>query len=614
MVDRYTVIRGAQDSRGLRTGISTSWRRSGLAPQPGVSDTVTTTPPATTPPAVAPLTTTRLQAIVDLASGWSAKLALIVAGVLAFMPVLLIVATGIWAPSAMTQEMFSHYYATRLVLHFGYFFVPTGHGFGLYNYPVSLVIENLFSGVSLFWRYHYFAIGTHLWNGTLNLLVFLVAWRLPMSATERWLLLVVGFAQWFVMRFMTFGLATNYHTLEQLLLLVTAVATIYYLFGGRTPSTTAVVLLGALAGVATGTKLSLFVLMGPLIGVVAMPWRSGVMAFVRAAAIFIASLIVAYLVLLTLYFQFRLDYFAPFWTSMVAYFSGPNLQQRTPFFAQEFNAWLDPASFYFGFQALATCWFVALIAAVWVGVRRPRWEVWLFLAANLPAIAVLGLQLWSRRTVGTMLDVALYLAFSVTTLAALCWRFGAPRRAVQWFTVAMLGACVIAMLTANPGAVFHRLIVNSDHARQIEAIAASHPTLPVVYYMDSWAQPLIFPAADFYGVVGIAPGEGVAQYQKAYFPRTRWASPANAPIQEPHVAIIPEYLDMLPRTPENLAEWPDMYPKFEVLGVQPALTAFVNRPENGCRTFQFVGQDARRLHALYGYATRVTVCVSTAAQ
>ena len=254
-----------------------------------------------------------------------------------------------------------------------------------------------------------------------------------------------------------------------------------------------------------------------------------------------------------------------------------------------------------------------LILATVLAVWRRRLYALAFLAANVPAILVLLLQFSSRRTVGTMLDVSLYLAFGVTTLGVLCLRLGGARWLVQGLTVAMLAGCLVAVVAAQPGAVFHRLIVNSEPGRQIDAIRSSRPDLPVVLYVDGWDQPLIFPSGDFFGVVGLAPNDAVTRYRETYYPRTRYVSPGAGPIREPHIAIIPEYVELLPATPENLAEWPQMWPKVEVLGVQPALTAFVGEPEHGCQRFQFVAQDSTRLHAFYGYATRVTVCVATRA-
>jgi hypothetical protein len=208
-----------------------------------------------------------------------------------------------------------------------------------------------------------------------------------------------------------------------------------------------------------------------------------------------------------------------------------------------------------------------------------------------------------------MIDVTLFLLFGVAVMSALLVHSRYGGVVVTGVIGVLLVAHVGAVLMADPVRVVRRLRHNSQLAAKVDAMTREHPALPVVFYMADMRQPLIFPSPDLYAAIRVAGMPGERRYLRRYHPRLDISDPAAGPRPGPHVLIVPEYLALLPRTPETLAEWPDIHGGVDVIARDARFAEVVASPQNGCRVFQFEEEDRRYLHNFWVYATKVTVCV-----
>jgi hypothetical protein len=216
-----------------------------------------------------------------------------------------------------------------------------------------------------------------------------------------------------------------------------------------------------------------------------------------------------------------------------------------------------------------------------------------------------------RKSQGTMIDVSLFLTFGVVAMALIVERISS-RIAAVGTTIVLVGTIFfVGLASAAPSVVLRRLADNSSIAREFEAWVDSERHLPVVYYMGGLPQPLMFPAADLYAVSGAAASPAQRKFFDRLYPRVRFANPAHGRFAGPHVAVVPEYLDLLPQTPEVLKEWPQMWPGVSVLAAMPELRSAIGADNLArCRIFQFKEtQDRRQLLYFASYPTKVTACL-----
>ena len=527
---------------------------------------------------------------------------------LALEPYLIVTAARIWAPSAMIQEMFSHAFATPLLMAYGTHFVPVGHFFALYTALPNVVANGVLASASAFDRAQAFTVGVYLLHGAVMFGLFLVGLRLTPALHERLALLLVAFGQGWLMRFTNLRLTVNYDLLVNVIFMVLALVWIWRTRSERQSGRGTAILLGVVAGVIVGTKYSILVLVGPFLLLMLLPRPPTLGTVVQQGLWSALTMVLTAAILMVAYFHGRLDFLASSLVELWAYHASPLVNQSTPFMLLELRRWLDPSSYYFGLQALVTVWAVLLVATA-VLVSSRRGETLLVVAASLFGAALLAYTFNQRRTGGTTLDVSMFLLFDVAVLAT-CWRDEVRRLVVPRVAVGLLcGAAVLSVVMMHPVALIDRLAANSQQARAFEAWRQARPDLPIVYYMSGFPQPLTFPTIDLYAFGGLQATPVTAAYMRDIIPRATFRGPQDGLLPGPQLIVIPEYLEPVPETPADRVEWPDMYRSVDTQTTHPAFGERVRRLGANCQVFQFRGEDPTTLHHLWVYPTRVTACV-----
>jgi hypothetical protein len=540
----------------------------------------------------------------------------IVAMALAFVPVILVTGLNIWVPTAMVQEVFGVSYASLRLMQLGFFLVPVGHAFTLLiSYPSRILADTVVSGSDDYIRYQAFGLSVYVIYGLTIFGLLALALRSRLSLTDCTLLLFVAFSKTLTMRMTEIGLTIDYDRLVTILYVALALVWMLRIkvADGYHATVKHSVVLGSFMGIAIGTKLTLgaiflpFVL--PLVISQSMPrlnrnrvWRLAVFGLSTLASF--TSVILAYVL-------FRWDYLVRFGIGSFARFSDDALvHQSSPFLWDELRRWLDPGSYYFGLQCLATLSLILIVL-----LARDCWHHRdRFSAEFLTACVISGLVLAyevARRTSGnSLLDCAAWIAFVNGVSGALLLHRAQRAIAGRWIVASLSVVCVTALVLQNPVQILQRLRVNSELAHAIQNRIELAGDLPHVYYMDDSSQPLLFPSVDLSVVTTSATSaDGHDAFVKRYHQRALWASPANGVVHASHLMIVPEYVDTLPDTPANRREWPDMFPRVAVFDTSPELAGVLQNPGNTCTRYQFVAQDSTHLHSFYGYATRVTVCL-----
>jgi hypothetical protein len=532
---------------------------------------------------------------------------------LALLPAATVLLLHIWVPTAMIQEAFGVSYASVALMRLGYFLVPVGHAFTLlFSYPSRLYADVVTANGSNFAEYQVFGITSYVLTGLALAATVMFAIRGPLTLMERLLLIFVGFSKPFIMRMTNFGLSIDYDKMEPILYVILA----YWwmarpaLFERRPLVGT--ISAGLLTGLSTATKLTLL----PVIGVLAVPliWNwsrncPGLQRFGLWMCYMVATL-VTYTTLILAYFLFNWQYLIRFGRETVARFSTDSLvQQSSPFLWFELRRWLDPRSYYFGWQALATIAACLLILIGFECVKTRDRRPVAFLLACVFSGAVLTYEL-ARRTAGnSILDWAAWLAFVAAVGASMLLRRFGHAYLVKWVAAILGFTCVASLILQNPADALQRFQHNSRTAEAIQARISAAGELPHVYYMHASPQPLMFPSIDLSVVntSALSP-EAHDAFVAQFHPLARWADPANGPLAIAHVMIVPEYVDVLPDSPDVVREWPGRYAPVTIFGADPRFDAIREDPANACQSYMYDEQDRTYLHNLYQYATRVTVC------
>lgn len=89
------------------------------------------------------------------------------AALVSFFPVIVVLISGIWIPTAMVQETFTtNFMALRLMLDQSSIFIPVGHAqLLLFSYPSALINHALFKHLPLFDQFQTFGLIWHVWSG-----------------------------------------------------------------------------------------------------------------------------------------------------------------------------------------------------------------------------------------------------------------------------------------------------------------------------------------------------------------------------------------------------------------------------------------------------------------
>jgi hypothetical protein len=276
--------------------------------------------------------------------------------VVAFMPVLVAIVSGIWIPTAMIHETFGVHYVPYQMMRRGYYFVRNAHLFGLiYAYPASLLVDSFLAGAREVSRFQAWALTVYTIQGLLLVAAAAAALRSRLAAGEKFLVLAAGLLPPFVTPRLINPLTLNYHMLEAVLYLVLSYLTLDWVRGRTFDRPSHAVLLGAFSAVAVGTKLTLLVVIAPFflmlcIGTCASQW-----ARLRAAAWFTGAFATTFIVGLVLYFRLHPSYVLRYAIDMARLSVDPQwLVQSVIPVSKALRRWLSWRSMLFGFSIIAT--------------------------------------------------------------------------------------------------------------------------------------------------------------------------------------------------------------------------------------------------------------------
>lgn len=522
-----------------------------------------------------------------------------VAAIACFSPLLITIVFQIWPPTAMVHEVFGINFVGFMILEYGFHLVETGYcSIVVLNYIASIIVSSLFDHWSLFDRMSVFSIAFYAWHGALTFAVLAVATTdRSLRPMDCWGLLTIPLASSCLERVTCVGLMINYNKGAELAYLISAYLTIRWLAEARSFDRLTPVVMGALSGAFVGTKLAYAAIVAPLLCIIGISWDSrekreaakNTLLFVSTATIVLAAIAIVF-------FRFHVDYIPQFVEATSKLYCGGWASQRTPFLFSELSNSHDPHSYYFSLRLFAGGVTVSFILTCWLGIKLRSWRIALLVGAQTLGFATLALLLWRRASQGTMIDVTNYLAFcGAVNSAAITRHCSRLRWCLPVFTLVTF---VIGVAAADPFTMVGRLRHNSREARAIQNIISHRSSLPIVFYMAGLPQSLLFPSAEQIMLYELSSASDPSRCLREFCPRLQTAHPGNGLINEAHIAIIPEYIDSIPRTEGVLREWPSIWPAVQVLSEYPELVkGLQDRSEESIHS-QFT-EVQPRTHLLY---------------
>jgi hypothetical protein len=532
-------------------------------------------------------------------------LAILIGG-LTFLPLIVVVAFGLWAPAGLNHESFSLHYVSFPMLSEGYHFFRNAHFFTLlYAYVPSLIVTVILRDIPAFDKVQIFSLLIYLIQGTL---LALLCWRVVVASlrpVEKTLLVFCALGSPLLTTRLINLLTINYHMLEAVLFTVLAYLLVLWL-ARKDEELASPRRLGVLCAVSLGTKLTLPLQAGPLFALLVLPFERGRSAVGAATRRFIAGFVVSTLMLLAVYVMFRPDYAWRLLRDLVRLNQDSRwLDQRMPTVVVELRHWLAPESLLFGFHVTVTLWALMIVGLAVVCMRRrPDRRVMWFLASNVLSATFLIYLLWRRTMPNTILDIVLFLVAQIAVLGAIYARhFELAIVAKAAVTVLVITAAVQATVYYHPLANIRGLQVATEIARQVERIQAAHPKLPVIFYQAYVGPSLIFPAVPLYNVVSGGVRALTTGRLSDDHRDVRIQKPADGPYEGPHVMIVPEYFT--PPGRDAVEGWD----RVAVFATIPTFQEILNNGQNECQIFQL---DGIRAHVDVQFElepTRVTACV-----
>lgn len=519
-----------------------------------------------------------------------------------FFPLFIAAAFCIWPPVTMVHEMSGINFACFNLLNHDFHLVETGHcSIVMLNYVASIIVAVFSSHQSLFNQIAVFSMTFYAWHGLLMLLLFTLAISdRHLKAVDSLGLLLIPLATACLERSTCFGLMINYHKGLELAYVAFGYLAMRWATGGASFGQLTPILLGALTGAFVGTKLSYAVIVAPMIFVMSVSWTVSDRQSVLASSMrFAAAALIALAAIFVVLLQFRLDHVHVFASSMASLYTGEWVSQQTPFLRFELCNSHDPTSYYFSLRMLAAAVAASIICTAAISFRIRSKRICLLVVFETIGLVCLGSLLEKRSSQGTMIDITSYLAFCAAVNSAIMAR-GCVRLRML---VPMLAVTSLAVgaASADPVGTIARLQHNSEGARAIHNIVEGHPSLPIVFYMAGLPQSLLIPSAEQIMLYELSSTSDPQNCFDLLCPRLRTRNPANGLLDEEHIAIIPEYIDVVPRTREIVEEWPAIWPAVHVLSEHPKLSNELR--ERGRLEFQyrFVEIQLRR-HLLYYHA------------
>jgi hypothetical protein len=525
----------------------------------------------------------------------------------------IVLACGILPQAVIVQEVFGTNLTALPAMWYGGYGVQVGHAYLLlFTYLPSALAHTLLARMDAMTQQLGFAILVYLLYGATLCVILVKASRNGPGSLANPGLFAIALSTTMLERSSYYGLVVTYHKGTELLFVVLALIIMRWLRHELKPRRRTAALLGLLAALFAGTKVSYIVLAGPILLVMAMGDLST--DRLQRVSTFAAALCGGYLLILAAFSLFVPSHLMALLQFMVTSYTSGALVQASPFVRDEVLAFLDPASVYLGCHMLAIVWAVTALAAVICAIRSRFRRLGIILATQLIGAVFLLWQLHVRLAQSTMFDVTIFVTFGVVILM-FALRMHKPLKPVA---VTIASALVVTFIAGFGSAysldAFQRMRERSRLAWEFERYRARFGRIPSVYYVvEGLSQPLLFPSVDFFPIIGASGTMGGTRYLLRFYPLVRIGDPTN-PLREPHVAIVPEYLDAIPDTPERRAEWPQMYRRIDVFDAVPAFRQFLRPERPNCRVFQFP-EVFDREHLIYitNYATKVTVCPVTSA-
>jgi hypothetical protein len=517
----------------------------------------------------------------------------------------LALACGILPQAVIIQEIFGTNFSTLPAMWYGGYGVQVGHAYLVaFTYIPSALAHILFAAAGAFTQQLAFAVLVYLFYGSVLFVVLARAARAGIGWIGFAGLLTIALSSTMLERTSYFGLMITYHKGTELLFVVLAAVTMCWIRDQLALTRQTAVLLGALAAAFVGVKVSYLLLAGPpllamaasgpsegrreRIAVFAIASISGLALIFAACALFVPQQIVALL------------------RYVLASYTSGALVQASPFMKDEVFGLLDSNSVYLGWHLMLPVWVCTLFAAIaraWIS-RDSRLAV--ILMTQMIAVAFLAVQFRVRLAQSTMLDIVIFMTFSQAVLSFSVAQ--QSRSAAVALLVSLAAIFLISFFAIYPLDAFERMRLRSQITRQFETFRDSLGPVPSAYYVTALSQPVMFPSSDFFPIIGTSGSPGGTLYLQRFYPRFRLVDPST-PLREPHIAIVPEYLDAIPETPQRRAEWPQMYLPVDVFGTMPLFKDAIGPQRPACRVFQFP-EIFDREHLIYvsNYATKVTVC------
>jgi hypothetical protein len=483
------------------------------------------------------------------------------------------------------------------------YIIETGHGaLASLAYLPSILVGGVFHGSDLFNQMLAFSYLFYALSGAAFVAMFAILIRSKVAVHDLMALLMVSAAPALLERETNFGLMINYDRAQALILVAVGGLVLVKRGENFKSSIGAAILVGLLAGYACSVKFSNLVTIVPFMACLLIEERMDARRLAKHVGMAVVSAALMFAVVMVVYSKFSLSTLVEMPLSMKRLYSGPWLDQRTPFLSSELKRF-DGGSYYLSLQIVFASLLILYPATARVAIKSRSAQTIALVAAIPISLTALALILSRRLAQGTMIDVSLVTLFSVFLCVSLLLNSWTERAAVVAVGAGISGVVLIAVASMNPAAALGALAHNSSEARRLNQLLDEDNSRPIVYYTPGMSQPALIPSPE--QICGYKITDPVLIAKRC--PRFRIIDPRSGLTNAAHYAVLPQYLDTLPETPQLQKEWPEHWQKIQYLDTEAWQSALRGRV---CHRFNFV-ETQSRAHLVYFsvYAATVTVCV-----
>ncbi len=529
-----------------------------------------------------------------------------------YYPLLISSIFNIWPPLTMFQEVFSTNYSAYLLTK-KYQFIETGYGFlVVFDFPVTALVDMLWSKLDNYAKFNLFSQLLYLYHGTVLFVIYVLIYRSRLLYINKIILLFIPLAALCIEKVTNFNLIINYCKAEEVSYLLLAALCMKYIYSKENSfsNTKSAILFGLFAGFIVSIKFSLSLVAVPILFALLIPFQNIFKGLIKNGIVFSISMFAALALIFLLYNHFDLDHFQRFLHETVQLYKGVWLRQDSPFLLHELNKYLQFESYYLGLQLMiALVASLIAISGIYVFLKRSVKGIILLSSFILPFL-VLIYMFHTRTCQGTMIDISIFTTFAIVVLSALISK-------LQFKKASYIIACLIviiflaSIISFEPRVIQQNLTINSNVARDFQKYIDDGQELQTIYYMPEIEQSLLFPSADLLGLYKALGSSHKNEFIAKYYPRSELKNLKKLSSNK-HIAIIPEYVDLIPKTPLSIREWPNMPPPFSMAANYPLLLEEINQRATNCRIFQFKEIQNRKQLLYYSvYPTKVTACILT---